>query len=220
MHTNPLRHRLPEPVRRRLEVASAMAWEALVEVHTANALQFIPLVSDRLPFDEAVLRYLRELHVSEPIALAVKNRVLLALEDAEQAGDDRPALQWFGAERSQEEDSGGWRRFRPDVLMRGVKELHRRHEEMERWVQLAVARAEESVIRSHVNSAITFAALLDEHMPVEKAVQEYLHDQGLSGGRGQAVFQRAMARLAEWHLPAAGESSAEPTGEQGAAAGN
>ena len=147
--------RLPETVRRRLEVASATAWEALVEAHTSHALQLIALLADRLPFDDAVARYLREMEVSETMAAAVRNRVLVALEDAERPDDTRPSLQLFATtgeaqEAPEESDadgaSEGWRRFRPDVLMRGLKERHRRHDETEAWIRLAIARAEEGII--------------------------------------------------------------------------
>jgi hypothetical protein len=36
---------------------------------------------------------------------------------------------------------------------------------------------------------------------VDRAVQAYLQAVGLSGGRGQSVHQRTMARLADVHLP-------------------
>jgi hypothetical protein len=68
-------------------------------------------------------------------------------------------------------------------------------------MKLALARAEEAVIATHVDNAITFAALLDPVMPLDRATQEYIDAVGLSGGRAQAVHQRTMARLADVHLP-------------------
>jgi len=215
--------RLPETVRRRLEVASATAWEALVEAHTSHALRLIALLADRLPFDEAVARYLREMEVSETMAAAVRNRVLVALEDAERPDDSRPSLQIFSKSGDEQEsgdgnDAGdaaeGWRRFRPDVLMRGLKERHRRHDETEGWIRLAIARAEEGIISTHVDNAITFAALLEPHMPLERAVEEYNNALRLTGARAQAVYQRAMARLAEAHLPTAALAPARSPGSQ------
>jgi len=213
--------RLPEAVRRRLEVASATAWESLVEAHASHALRLIALLADRLPFDEAVTRYLREMEVSETMAAAVRNRVLVALEDAERPDDSRPSLQLFAAS-GEEESQGdgeaatrpaeGWRRFRPDVLMRGLKERHRRQDETEGWIRLAIARAEEGIISTHVDNAITFAALLDPHMPLERAIEEYNNALGLTGPRAQAVLQRAMARLAEARLPAAVPARASEPG--------
>jgi len=197
--------RLPEAVRRRLEVATATAWEALVEAHTSHALQLIALLADRLPFDETVTRYLRELDVPPAMAAAVRNRVLVALEDAEREAPDRPRLRLAPPEDGAGPEAEGWRRFRPDIVMRGVKARHRRHEETERWIQLALARAEEGVISTHVDNAITFAALLDRYLPLDRAIEEYNAALGLAGSRAEAVRQRAMARLAEAHLPTLSE---------------
>ncbi|MBI4408078.1 MAG: hypothetical protein HY561_00125 [Gemmatimonadetes bacterium] len=197
--------RLPAAVRRRLEVATAIAWEALVEAHTRHALQFVALLAHRLPFDEAVDRYLRDMDVGDVTATAVRPRVLTALEDAERSDAGRPSLP---APDEGGEPVEGWKRFRPDVLMRGVQERHRRREETERWIQLAIARAEEGVISAHVDNAITFAATLADHMPLDRAIEAYIAAVPLTGGRAQAVLQRTLARLAEAQFPAAGPAAA------------
>lgn len=195
--------RLPDPVRRRLDIATAMAWEALAEAHAAHALQFIALLSDRLPFEEGVDRYLKEMYVADPMATAIRTRVLVALEDAYRQDQSRPSFPFARPPEApaDAEDVEGWRRFRPDVVMRGVKERYRRNEETEQWIQLAIARAEEGVLGTHVDNAITFAALLEDHMPLDRAVAEYINTMGLAGARAQAVLQRTMARLADAHLP-------------------
>jgi hypothetical protein len=185
--------RIPESVRRRLEVATAMAWEALVETHVNQATLFVQVLSERIPLEEALVRYLLELDLSEAMASAVRTRVLVAVEPDAGRGET--------SEAPIDEDPEGWRRFRPDVVMRGVVARQRRNDETEQWVQLAVARAEEAVITTHVDNAITFAALLEDVLPLGRAVQQYLGAVVLSGGRAQAVFQRTMARLADVHLP-------------------
>lgn len=199
---SPIRSRkIPEGVKRRLEVATATAWEGLVEVHSAHALRFIALLSDRLPFDEAVDRYLHEADIGDPMASSVRTRVLVALEDAERETDGRPSLRLTRGQDDDPHQPRGWKRFRPDVIMQGVKERQREHQETERWVQLAIARAEEAVINSHVDNAVTFTALLQSHLSPDDAVAEYVEALNILGGRAQAVHQRAMARLAEIHLP-------------------
>lgn len=194
--TSPLTpRRLPEGVRRRLEVTTAMAWEALVEAHTRYALHFVALLGGRLDLRETLDRYLREMRLPESMAASVRTRVLVSLEDVEPVtGPGLPIEQ---------EDAGdeGWRRFRPGILMRGVKERRRRDEAAEAVIKLALARAEEGVILTHVDNALSFAALLDPYLPLDRAVAEYVDAMELVGGRAQAVFQRAMARLAEVHLP-------------------
>jgi 3-oxoacyl-(acyl-carrier-protein) synthase len=189
-------------MRRRLEVATAMAWEALTDTHSRESLNFIDLMNGRLTFEEALVRYLREMDMNETVASAVRTRALVALEDRPAA---QPKLQLHdeaGVELvAEEEDDEGWRRFRPDVMVRGVFERQKRNEETDRWIELAIARAEEAVIKTHIDNAITFAALLDDHAPMGRAVQAYIGSVQLTGGRSQSVFQRTMAKLAEVHLP-------------------
>ena len=43
--------------------------------------------------------------------------------------------------------------------MRGVIERQKKNEEVERMVELAIARAEEAIIQTHIDNAITFAAM-------------------------------------------------------------
>src|SRR5690606_4305540 len=47
-------------------------------------------------------------------------------------------------------DDDGWRRFRPDVVVRGVIRRQRESDETELLAELALARAEEAVILTHV----------------------------------------------------------------------
>lgn len=192
--------RLPQPLRRQLDVAAAAAWEALVEVHSGHALRFIALMSDRLDFDAAVGRYLDEMDLRDPMASAIRSRVLVAVEDAVEDRDDRPTLPMPAAEPGDAEEGRGLRRFRPDRVVEGIARKVRAAEALEQWIALAVARAEESVIRAHVDNALVFAALLRDHRSLNDAVEDYLEVMRVSGGRAQSVHQRAMAKLADLHL--------------------
>ena len=203
--------RLPETVRHRIEVAAAMAWEALVEAHSNQAREFVALLEEHMPLDEALLRYLRDMDLGETMVAAVRTRVLVGIEDAQgrrraESLSIRPdaELPADGAEDDR------WRRFRPDVMMRGVIERQKKNEELDRLIELAIARAEEEIIKTHVDNAITFAALLDEFGPLSRGVEHYIAVMNIVGGRGQAVLQRTMARLAEVHLPAPRRPAGEP----------
>jgi hypothetical protein len=193
---------LPEQVRRKVEVAAAMAEEALIEEHTHQVLDFIALFEGRLTFEEALLRYLREMDLSEGIATAIRTRALVALEDG--MSGQQPRLQLHEDENKEvplEEGEEGWRRFRPDLMVRGVLERQKRNEENDRFIELAIARAEENVIKKHIDNAITFVALLDGHTAMSRSVQIYIGAIQLTGSRSQSVLQRTMAQLAEVHLP-------------------
>lgn len=195
--------RLPDAVRHRLDVATAMAWEALVDTHVTQALEFIGLFEDRLPLEESLTRYIKEMDMSETMGAAVRTRSLVALD--QQVATDDGAVSIHGTEPGDEDigadDDEGWKRFKPGAVMRGVLERQRKHEEIERMVELAIARAEEEVIKTHVDNAITFAALLEDSGALSRGVEQYIASLNVVGGRGQAVLQRTMARLADVHLP-------------------
>jgi len=190
---------LGESMRRKLDVATAMAWEALVDAHTAQAMQFVQLLDEHEPLEDALPRYLQEMDLRETIATAVRTRVLTQIEEAERivADEDVPA-----PAPADVDDFDAWDLLRqPRRVMRDVRRRVRRNEEIDRIVLLSLARAEEHVIETHVENAIGFVALLDGQLSMDRAVQTYLGAIGLAGGRAQTVFQRTMARLADVHLP-------------------
>ncbi len=176
-----------------------MAWEALVEAHIAQALEFISLFEESLSLEEALTRYIKEMDMGDTMGAAVRTRVLVTIEDEAEA--DEPAVALRPAEETEVESDEGWKRFRPDVVMRGVIERQRKNEAIDRLLELAIARAEEEIIKTHVDNAITFAALLEDSGSLSRAVQQYVSALNVVGGRGQTVLQRTMARLAEVHLP-------------------
>jgi hypothetical protein len=184
-----------------------MAWEALVESHSTQARDFVDLFTEYMPLEEALTRYIRDMDLTDTMIAAVRTRVLVGIEDER----PRHGLSGLTLRPEEVEESGdGWRRWRPDVVVRGVIEWQKKNEEVERLVELAVARAEEEVIKTHVDNAITFAALLDEFGPLSRGVEHYISVMGVVGGRGQAVLQRTMARLADVHLPAPRRPLREP----------
>ncbi|HUP90019.1 MAG TPA: hypothetical protein VM100_11730 [Longimicrobiales bacterium] len=172
-----------------------MAWEALVDAHVAQALEFITLFDGRLSLEEALNRYIREMDMGDTMGAAVRTRVLITFEE------EQPSPPPVALHEGAEDDEEGWKRFRPDVVMRTVMERQKHREEVERMLELAIARAEEGIITTHVDNAITFAALLENEGPLSKGVEHYIAALSIHGGRGQAVLQRTMAKLADVHLP-------------------
>lgn len=178
-----------------------MAWEALVDAHVVQALEFISLFEDKLSLEEALNRYIREMDMGETMGSAVRTRVLVTIEDDPERHGALPIHANDGAAAEALDEGEGWRRFRPDVVMRGVMERQRNKEEIERLVELAIARAEEAVMQAHVDNAITFVALLEDSGSLSRGVEQYIDALRVVGGRGQAVLQRTMAKLADVHLP-------------------
>ncbi|HSJ26417.1 MAG TPA: hypothetical protein VK929_17185 [Longimicrobiales bacterium] len=215
--------RLDQATRRKLEVTSATAWEALVETHVEQASQFVDHLAEHWGIEDTVVRYLREMDLDETMATAIRTRVLAHIEErtgpygvAENlpdgvtpaAGTRRDGAPGVAAARrarrpDAEEGDGnsGWGLLnQPRRMVRGMLAYQRRNETIDRVMQLSLARAEENVIRTHVENAISMVALLEDRMPLDECVQQYLGAVGLAGGRAQAVFQRTMARLADVHL--------------------
>jgi hypothetical protein len=197
--------------RRKLDVSSALAWEALVDTHVDEALGFVALAVPFEPIEESLPRYLREMDLPMSLATPIRTRVLTVVEeeppvaphdlfdDATMADDDPDDL----------DDGDGWSLLRkPQQVVRDVIRRQKRSEEFDRITQLALARAEEHVIRTHIENAIGFVALLEDQ-PFDRAIETYLSTVGVTGGRAQAVFQRTMARLADVHLARTGAPRAE-----------
>jgi hypothetical protein len=194
-----------ETVRRKLEVTSAMAWEALVDVHVDQAMLFVSLMAEHEPLEESLPRYMREMDLHPTMAAAIRTRVLTGVEEEPPVPPrdlfDGAPLQFPGDVLTDEDDDDRWSLLRqPQRVVRGVLRRQRRNEEIERITQLALARAEERVIRTHIENAIAFVALLED-LPFDRSIQQYLTAVGVSGGRAQTVFQRTMAKLADVHLP-------------------
>jgi hypothetical protein len=194
--------RTPEAVRRRLEMAGAAAWEAVVDAHADHAARFVALMASRLAFDQAVERYLSETDVRDPMASAIRSRVLTRLEAL---SDDLPAAPDAepddGSEQGASGESGGLKRFRPDVVAKGIARKVRETEVVEEWTRLAIARAEEGVLLAHIDNAVAFADIARRDLGLDEAVEDYIDLMRLTGGRAQSVYQRTMARLADLHLP-------------------
>ncbi len=180
-----------------------MAWEALVERHAAQANEFVELMADRLDMEDALARYLAELDLDETMASAVRTRVFVGLERDDAAGTETPppVHDLPLSHAALPDDEAGWRRFRPDVVMRGVLRRQREGDETAVMIELALARAEEGIMQVHVDNAISFTALLSDYVGIGRAVQYYLGAVLLSGSRAHSVMQRTMARLADVHLP-------------------
>jgi hypothetical protein len=218
--------RTPEPVRRRLEMAGAAAWEAVVDTHANHAAGFVALLRHRLPFDQAVERYLTEMDVRDPMASAIRSRVLTRLEalpdvapptpdTGADEGDGRKGGKGGkggeGVDGGEGGAPGGLKRFRPDVVAKGIARKVRETEALEEWIRLAIARAEEGVLQAHIDNAVSFTDIVRGHLGLDEGVEDYLDLMRITGGRAQSVYQRTMARLADIHLPSGtGPSPAAP----------
>lgn len=190
-------------LRRRLDLAEATAREALVEVHAEQAVDFVRVLSPRMHFDAAVDEYVEAMGLGDEEADGVRNRALtlLAEDDGEDLARERPRGRSFN-----------WRHATPAGAVRLFRRHRRQSAEEELWVELAAARAEEAVIEAHIRQALRFVELLAAVEPPTDAASEYVDRLQLPESRGRAVYQRALAALAETVLPRLNRKSRSASG--------
>lgn len=182
--------RFSAPLRQRLQVAYARAWEALTETHRREAIRFVRQLSGRLSAEDALQRYFREVAVPALMRETVRARALIELGD-EACDLDTEAT--AGADL--------WSYLRPDQLLEAVRRRARFVEETNFACQLAGSLATEAVCVTHVEAARDVAELLADEVPVADGIMHYVRSFELPSVEAQMVFQRALASLAERRSP-------------------
>ena len=183
--------RFSAPLRQRLQVAYARAWEALTETHGREAIRFVRQLSGRLDPEDALQRYFREVAVPALMRETVRARALIELGDAA-----------FEAEATTEpQGTDFWSYVRPDQLVEAVRRRARFVEETNLACQLSASLATEAVCVTHVDAARDVAELLSDELPVAEGIMQYVRSFDLPSVDAQMVFQRALASLAERRSP-------------------
>ncbi|MEO8138265.1 MAG: hypothetical protein ABI742_01405 [Gemmatimonadota bacterium] len=191
----------PRSLRARVRIAYAVAWEALINTHTEQARQFIEEFSNRVAPLEALELYLTVVPVAEAMREPVRTRTLTLLDiDCLPQQTPLPMLR-------------GWRVLRPDLLLKLIRFRREYAEKTVELARLVGARAEEAIAATHVNNARQFTELLRDHLPVERAIGEYLRAFYLSLGAGQLVLQRVKSEAAGSQLAAQYASGPAPDPE-------
>jgi hypothetical protein len=178
----------PRSLRARVRVAYAVAWEALVDTHTEQALLFIGEFASRLSPLDALELYFTVAPVSESMHEAIRTRTLSTIElDCLPPRAPLPVLR-------------GWRLLRLDLVLKLIRYRRSYHEKTVDLAKMVGAQAAEKVTNTHVRNARELADLLASLMPVERAVAAYLQAFYLPLGAGQVVMQRVKAAVAGSHL--------------------
>ncbi len=88
------------------------------------------------------------------------------------------------------------------------------HPNAERRLRLAQARAEETIIRAHVDNALMFVDTLAEDLSFDRAIDTYIRVMGVPEPLASAVATRALVTLGRDLVPfrrRARDESEEPT---------
>ena len=121
---------LPPELRRRLELAEATAREARLDTHAQQALHLVAVLAPRMPFDEAVERYIDIMGLMGEEAEMVHTRTLVALGDTAMGTD-------LAKERHRTGWGLDWRYATPLGAVRFVRRQLRRNAEEDLWLELS-----------------------------------------------------------------------------------
>ncbi|MFL5382376.1 MAG: hypothetical protein ACJ8GN_07705 [Longimicrobiaceae bacterium] len=195
--------RLPEEIDRELERAEAFAREDMVHEHAELASDLVGILAPRMPFDEAIDRYLESMGLEGEDAEAVGSRALVVLDEREIREDlAREGTRGWGFD---------WRYATPLGALRFIQRQRKRSAEEQLWLELAAARAEERIADAHARHAQVFVDVLHEEVDPTRAVELYVERLNLPETRARIVYQRVLARLAERLLPRLNDDEAEAT---------
>ncbi len=79
----------------------------------------------------------------------------------------------------------------------------------ERRMRLAQARAEEALVRTHVENALTFVDALAEELPFDRAIDTYIREMSVPEPLASVVVTRVLVVLGRELLPARREEQGE-----------
>jgi hypothetical protein len=191
------RHTGKAPAARRgeLDVAAAVAREAVIQLHVERSLQLIELVTDRVPALRALDIYARLLSLTGTTREMVMNRVLAALGQAAglpSAGREPAAVS--AAAASQEDPSSMWAMLRR--RLRG-----REHDELRRAVELHTGATLKALLDVHVEHAYRFVVLLGEGTRMDHACDTYTELVEVPAALAGVLYPLVLDRIAAEELP-------------------
>ncbi|HSB54274.1 MAG TPA: hypothetical protein VLD58_07950, partial [Gemmatimonadales bacterium] len=164
----------------------ARAWEALADTYQTQAVEFVRRLRGRLPLDEALDRYFREVGVPAAMVDTVRARALIALTDLVEE-EDEPS----------DAEPAAWSTLRPDQLLGAFRRRAQYVEGTNLECRLAASVADEAVAATHVRMALETAELLIAECTPDEAIMRYIRTFSLPAIDTQLIFRRALAMWAE-----------------------
>lgn len=185
-------------MRRRVDLAIAVAQERLLATHVDHVLMLIELVGDQVPFENALAIYTRLLRLSEDEARNITTRALATLGERATDGEAWPAEATEAALEPEEEEERGSRSIFRQLRQRLRGRVN---DDLRRWVELAAARTEVAVLHAHVENALNFVEMLDKEVPFTEAVELYLEALDVRDSIAEVAYFLTLDRLAGEMLP-------------------
>lgn len=200
---------------RQIDLTTAVCQERLLATHVRHVLAFVDLVSDRLPFDDAVDIYVRILGIPPEQARNIGSRALAQIgyrggvpQAAARAAEQRAAQEAAGAAAeaaavAEQRDGDDGDQNRSDAVLSRVRRRIRGRveDDLRTRIDLATARSEDSIFETHVENALIFVRALAGEMRSPDGVELYLDTMMLPEGEGNVIYHRSLRMLADDQLP-------------------
>ena len=197
-------------LQRQIDLTTAVCQERLLATHVRHVLAFVDIVAPEIPFDSALDIYARILRLSPEQARNVGSRALASIGHRgglHDAGEE-PKVELMEDDAADREDAraveaadspGG--RF--DAIFGRVRRRIRGrvHDHLRDRINLATARAEDSLFNTHVENALIFSRALSDEVPLHESVDLYLEIMAVPEGYSDVVFNRALRTVADDTLP-------------------
>lgn len=168
---------LTDETREQLDLAAAVATEAVQDAHVRFALELLDEGGDRVPVERLLDAYARLLHLTDDEQRQLTDRVYGAL------GRDPEAAR------------GTRLQSRRSVVHRAATRLRGRvHPRLRTWLERHAARATLSVLDLHAEHALRFVVILLDHRPPEEAARLYAERLGLRPTGAEMVRLQVLAR--------------------------
>jgi hypothetical protein len=180
--------RFPQPLRLRLQVLFAKAFESLADTYRLQATEFVRRLRGRMSVEDALDRYFREVGVPHSMEQTVRARALIALA---------PTARDFPEPETRA--LGGWTQLRPDQLVDALRRRSQSQDELSLDCRMAASLSDEAVAATHVAMALETVALLAEEMTADDAIMHYVRYFSLPSVEAQIIFRRTLAAWAERH---------------------
>jgi hypothetical protein len=190
-------------MQRQVDLTTAVCQERLMATHVRHVLAFVELVSDVIPFDEALDIYVRILQLNPEQARNIGSRALAELGrrtgsapaqlDASIGVEDADAHEEVATPNIGRSDAM-FGRLRRRIRGRVQDDLRQR-------INLAGARAEDALFETHVENGLIFVRALGDEVAPSEAVEQYLETMAISEGLGDVIYNRSLRILADKKLP-------------------
>jgi hypothetical protein len=180
--------RFPQPLRLRLQVLFAKAFESLADTYRLQATEFVRRLWGRVSVEDALDRYFREVGVPHSMEQTVRARALIALA---------PTARDFPEPETHALSS--WAQLRPDQLVDALRRRSQNQDELSLHCRMAASVSDEAVAATHVAMALETVALLAEEMSADDAIMHYVRYFSLPSVEAQIIFRRTLAAWAERH---------------------